>query len=325
MGERRGGPLSCARLAGYRRDMSLLAPSGEQFEIVHGEQRATIVAVGGGIREYSAQGRDVLDPYPLKAICDGAHGTPLIPWPNRLGDGSYSFDGEDYQLALSEPSRHNASHGLLRWRAWRVLERESHRVAVGIALHPMPGYPFALEVKIDYALSDAGLAVSTTARNVGERACPFGAGQHPYLSADGGLLDECELQFAAATAITVDAERRLPIGREPVAAGAADFRRPRRIGAERLDLAFTDLDRDEQGLAWVHLSAPDGRRAELWLDRHYPFLQIYTGDTLAPERRRRGLAVEPMSCASNAFQSGDGLVRLAPGESWTARWGVRLR
>ena len=76
--------------------MSPLAPSGEQFEIAHGEQRATIVEVGGGIRRYSSAGRDVLDPYPLEAICDGAHGAPLIPWPNRLADGAYRFDGTDY-------------------------------------------------------------------------------------------------------------------------------------------------------------------------------------------------------------------------------------
>ena len=68
-------------------------PSGEQFEISHGEQRATVVEVGGGVREYGAGGRAVLDPYPAEAICDGAHGTPLIPWPNRLADGRYSFDG----------------------------------------------------------------------------------------------------------------------------------------------------------------------------------------------------------------------------------------
>ena len=66
-------------------------PSGQQFQIVHGDQRVTIVEVGGGIREYVAAERPVLDPYPLAEMCDGAHGAPLIPWPNRLADGRYSF------------------------------------------------------------------------------------------------------------------------------------------------------------------------------------------------------------------------------------------
>ena len=99
--------------------MAGFSPSGEQFEISHRGQRATIVEVGGGVREYAVDGRAVLDPYPPDAICDGAHGAPLIPWPNRLADGRYSFDGVDYQVALTEPTKRNAIHGFLRWRSWR--------------------------------------------------------------------------------------------------------------------------------------------------------------------------------------------------------------
>ena len=93
------------------------APSGKQYEIRFGDQRATIVEVGGGVRAYAVAGRPVLDPYPEEAMCDGAHGAPLIPWPNRLGDGRYRFDGVDYQVALSEPGKCNAIHGFLRWRS----------------------------------------------------------------------------------------------------------------------------------------------------------------------------------------------------------------
>src|SRR5207248_5710713 len=114
-------------------------PSGEQLEIAHGEQRATIVEVGGGIREYELAGRPVLDPYRAEAMCDGAHGAPLIPWPNRLGEGRYSFEGHDYQLALTEPERGNAIHGLLRWCNWRALERGDDRVVMGTRLHPLQG------------------------------------------------------------------------------------------------------------------------------------------------------------------------------------------
>src|ERR1700716_2695147 len=93
-------------------------PSGEQHRIALGDQRATIVEVGGGVREYAVAGRPGLDPYPLHAICDGAHGAPLIPWPNRLADGRYRFEGAGYRLALTEPERSNAIHGLMRWRSW---------------------------------------------------------------------------------------------------------------------------------------------------------------------------------------------------------------
>ncbi len=302
-----------------------VAPSGEQFEICRGELRATIVEVGGGIRTLSAGGRELLDSYPPQSICDGAHGTPLIPWPNRLADGRYSFDGRDYQVALTEPDRHNAIHGLLRWRSWRAVERQPEGVVMGTRLHPLAGYPFALDVRIAYALDDDGLTVTTTATNVGAGPCPFGAGQHPYLSpGGGGTIDDCTLRVPAARRILTDAQRSLPCGDEAVAGTELDFRRGVRIGRRELDSAFTELQRDADGRATVVLEAPDGSAVALWLDERYPYVEIYTGDGLAPARRRRGLGVEPMTCAPNAFQSGAGLLRLQPGETFTGRWGVQL-
>jgi aldose 1-epimerase len=267
----------------------------------------------------------VLDPYPREAICDGAHGAPLVPWPNRLGGGRYDFDGESFQLALSEPERGNAIHGLLRWRAWRAIERSPERVVMGIRLHPMPGYPFALDVRIAYELAATGLLVRTHAINIGTRACPIGAGQHPYLSAGGETLDDCRLQVTAATRITTDEPCELPTGRSPVAHTAYDFRAARELGNLELDVAYTELERDSAGLAWARLTTPDAGVRELWVDDGYRYIQIYTGDQLAPERRRRGLAAEPMSCPANALATGEDLVTLEPGEAFGASWGVRLR
>ncbi len=301
-----------------------VVPSGEQFEIASGDQRAVIVEVGGGVRAYSVGDRPVLQPYGLQDMCDGAHGAPLIPWPNRLLDGRYHFDGLDHELGLSEPAKHNAIHGLLRWCSWQASERRSNRVVMGTRLHPMPGYPFALDVSIAYELSDGGLTVATSAVNVGERACPYGAGQHPYLSPGAGLVDDCLLELPAQTRIVTDEERQFPTGREAVEGSEFDFRATRRLGDVRVDSAFTDLMRDNTGHAVTRLSRPDGSCIEVWVDEHYPFVEIFTGDTLAPSRRRRGLAVEPMTCAPNAFQSGEGLVRLEPGRSLTTHWGVRV-
>ena len=299
------------------------APSGKQWQIAHGDERATVVEVGGGIREYLSSERAVLEPYPLEAMCDGAHGMPLIPWPNRLAGGRYSFEGAEHQLALSEPERANAIHGLLRWRSWECVEQGPDRVVVGTLLHPLPGYPFALEVRIAYSLGEDGLTVSTTAVNVGQSACPYGAGQHPYLSPGPGTLDTCVLKLPASTRILVDDRRKLPTGSEPVEGTPLDFRGGRALGAQRIDSAFTDLSRESSGRALASLSRPDGVTLELWVDRGYDFLEVYTGDDLAPQRKRRGLAIEPMTCAPNAFQSGEGLVRLEPGEAITTRWGVR--
>ncbi|HUE26481.1 MAG TPA: aldose 1-epimerase family protein [Solirubrobacteraceae bacterium] len=300
-------------------------PSGEQFDITDGEQRATIVEVGGGVREYAVGGSAVLDPYPLDAICDGAHGAPLIPWPNRVADGRYSFDGADHRLALSEPETLNAIHGLLRWRNWGAIERSADWVVVATRLHPLPSWPFQLDVSIRYSLGDAGLTVETQVTNVGDGTAPFGAGQHPYLSAGGGSIDACTVELRAGTRILTDPSRGLPVGSEPVAGTPFDLRVPRRVGELEIDHAFTELERDREGLAWVRLQRPDGATAELWADGSYPYIQLYTGDTLAPARRRLSLAAEPMTCPANALQSGEGIVRLAPGETHAGRWGVRLR
>lgn len=300
------------------------APSGEQYPISYGDQQATIVEVGGGVREYTNGGRAVLDPYDVAAMCDGAHGTPLIPWPNRLADGHYSFDGRHFQVALTEPGKHNAIHGFLRWRPWRAFRHDADRVVMSATVSPCAGYPFLLDVAVDYHLSDQGLVVTTTASNGGDRALPYGCGAHPYLSPGSGLLDGCDAELAAATRIVTDDVRQLPVGTEPVDGTPFDFRTRRRIGDLKVDYAFGGLDRDAEGRAWVRLWGADGACAELWVDEHYPYVELYTGDTLAPERRRHGLGTEPMSCPPNAFQTGQDLIRLAPGTSVSHRWGARL-
>lgn len=303
------------------------AASGQQFVIAAGSQRATIVEVGGGIREYRVGDRDVLQPYPQTQMCDGAHGAPLIPWPNRLADGRYSFEGTEHQVSLTEPDKHNAIHGFLRWRPWQPVEHSSDRILMAASLFPLEGYPFALDVRVDYRLDDAGLTVTTTATNVGDDTCPYGCGQHPYLSPGSsarGLVDDCTLHLDAGTRIVTDPARELPVGTESVAGTPYDFRGGKKLGDLEIDYAFTDLVRDDAGLAWVRLLAPDGRCTELWVDDAYPIVELYTGDTLAPERRRRGLGSEPMTCPPNAFQSGEGVIRLEPGQSVSATWGARL-
>jgi aldose 1-epimerase len=301
-----------------------IAPSGEQYELAAGDYRAVVVEVGGGIRSLRCVQRDVLQPYPLDAMCDAAHGAPLIPWPNRLADGRYSFDGVQYQLALTEPDKHNAIHGLLRWRTWDVLVRSADRVVVGTRLYPMQGYPFTLDVAIDYRLSAAGLTVRTTATNAGTDPCPYGCGQHPYLSPGEVDIDDCTLEIAAHTRIVTSRQRQLPIGTEPVEGTAYDFRQRRRLGDLRIDYAFTDLTRDGDERTWVRLDAPDGMTAQLWVDPSYPIIELFTADNLSNGRRRRGLGVEPMTCPPDAFRTGERVIRLDPGQTVSSEWGAQL-
>jgi aldose 1-epimerase len=301
------------------------APSGAQHEIVHGDLRAVVVEVGGGLRGLWDGEREVLQPFPLTAMCDGAHGMPLVPWPNRLADGRYDFEGESYQCPLTEPEKHNAIHGFGLWRSWHALERQGSAITMGLRIRPMKGYPFDLDVRVAYRLDDAGLSVTTTAANLGARTCPVGIGQHPYLSPGAGVrLDGCELQVDGTTRVLTDDDRQLPTGNAPVAGTDFDFRTPRRLGALEVDYAFDDLVRDGHGRAWARLTGPDGRTAALWVDEAYSLLEVFTGDTLAGDRRRTGLGVEPMTCPPNAFATGDRVLALAPGASTSATWGALL-
>src|SRR5438552_1653900 len=137
-------------------------PSGLQFEIRCGSQRAVAVEFGGGLREYEIAGQRVLDGYAVDHMADGGRGLPLLPWPNRLADGSYEFDGEQMQLPIDEIARRNAIHGLTRYVNWTLTDRADDRVRVAYRLYPRHGYPFTLDLQIDYALDDSGLTVRTT-------------------------------------------------------------------------------------------------------------------------------------------------------------------
>jgi aldose 1-epimerase len=298
-------------------------PSGEQLEITFGDQRATVVEVGGALRSYQRGEWAILDGYAADEMCTGARGHTLLPWPNRIRDGAYSFAGQDYQLALTEPAQHNAIHGLVRWSDWTVAERRAERVRMAHVLHPQEGYPFALALTIEYTLSGDGLAVTTTATNVGDLACPYGTGAHPYVTVGTDRLDPATLEVPAATWLESD-DRQIPVAGRPVAGTPYDFREPRVIGETKLDTGYTDLLRDADGRARVALGAPEGgARVAVWLDASYAYVMAFTGDALPqPERRRRGLGVEPMTCAPNAFQSGEGLVRLEPGATHAGSWGI---
>jgi aldose 1-epimerase len=297
------------------------APSGEQFEIALGEQRAGVVEVGAGLRSYSAVGRELLDGYEPDQMSRSGRGQLLIPWPNRVQHGSYEFDGQHHQLALNEPERQNAIHGLVRWVAWTAVEREPHRVVLEHLLPPAPGYPFTLALRVEYALLESGLRVRTSATNVGERACPYGCGAHPYLRAGPATVDEVVLQVPASSMVRSD-ENGIPVAVDPVDGTEYDFRRPRAIGGAVIDHAFTDLQRDEDGIARVHLRDAEGMsRLSLWVDAGYPYLMVFTGDPL-PDVNRRSLAVEPMSCPPNALRTGEALVRLEPGQTVTSDWGI---
>lgn len=296
--------------------------TGLQFRISAGDYSATVTELGAGLREFRYRDQPVIVGYAPDDLPPGAAGQLLAPWPNRIDGGKYSIGGDTYQLDLSEPTAGNAIHGLTRWAGWQPAGLADDVVQLTHVLYGRPGYPFRLELTAEYRLSAAeGLQVSITASNDGSRPAPYGTGSHPYLTAGTALIDQCELALPAARWLPAD-ERGIPRGQPQDVTGTCyDFREPHLVGAARLDHALTSLAFGEDGRAWAWVSG-GGNRVGLWAGRGYRWLQVFTGDTLDPARRRRAIAIEPMTCPPNAFASGTDLLILQPGDSITHTWGI---
>ncbi|GAA1319033.1 aldose 1-epimerase family protein [Leucobacter albus] len=297
-------------------------PSGAELTISRGAETARIVTVGASLASYRAFGRDLVVPFEVTEIRPAFRGATLAPWPNRIPDGSYLFDGEQ-QLPLTEPGRGHAIHGLVAWLDWSVIEHSEHAVTLATTIVPQPGYPWRVYVTTEYRLGSDGLTQTVTARNDSATRAPFGAGPHPYLVAPNGALDTWELELPAATVLLTD-DRLSPralaeVTHEPE---RFDFREARRIGAVELDHAFTELSRGVDGLARVRVTDAYGHGAEMRFDERCPWVQVHTADQANRAVNRLGLAVEPMTCAPAAFQSGQDLLVIAPGAEVAAAWTI---
>jgi len=296
-----------------------MSMSGQQFRISAGEHAATIVEVGAGIRAYTFRGRDVTVSYGEDELTPKGCGAVLVPWPNRIRSGRYTFDGIDQQLALTEPAKGNASHGLARWARWTPVRQASDSVTLGIDVVPQPGWPFELRVDVTYTLDEAsGLHVAAIARNMGAHRLPFGIGFHPYVAIGTQPMSSAAVRLSASQRLVVD-DGAIPVGSRAVAGTPYDLSRGRPLGKLRLDDAYTGLAR-ENGRATVDVRVGKDAGARIWLDESFPFAQVFTAELVT--NRAGGIAVEPMSCPANAFNSGDGLVVLAPHDEWAGAWGI---
>ncbi len=291
-------------------------PLGAWLE--RGTARVAVDLRGGGLRRLAVGDWDVLDGYRTGEVPQGRRGGLLLPWPNRLRGGRWSWRGTDLQLDTTAEGA--AMHGLLSWQPFTVLARTQDSVTVGTVLEPRSGYPFRLAVALDYRLDPDRLTVTVRVRNVGTHDAPFGVGMHPYLhvgSEQDGDVGAATLQVPARTGLDLDGG--LPTGGRHAFDGAVGS-----IGDRALDDALTDLVRDDDGWARVRLAGPAGE-LELAVDGQWPWLQVYTGDTLPEGQRRRSVAVEPMTCPPNALADGADLVVLAPEESWAGSWTLSWR
>ncbi|WP_310528856.1 aldose 1-epimerase family protein [Nocardioides sp.] len=300
----------------------MVLPSGEQYEIEAAGYRAVITESGAALRLLAYGDRALVDGFGAEEMSPGGRGQLLMPWPNRIRDGRYSFGGRHLQLALTEPKRSNASHGLARWAAWTLEEHTANSVSLVYRVMAQTGYPWAVDLHVLYDLSADGLTVTQTATNLSGEPAPYACGAHPYLAVGEGI-DHLVLMLPAGTRTITD-DRLIPTETVPVDE-AHDFRSGKVIGAVVFDETFGALERVD-GVATATLRDPAGHGVALWVDEKIPWLLLYSADDV-PGKERRSLAVEPMTAPANAFNSGIDLVTLAPagspGDELSVTWGIR--
>lgn len=300
------------------------SPTGEQWHLSSGPDELTVVEVGGGLRSWTRDGVDILAGYDADGPCTSGRGQQLIPWPNRIRDGRYSYAGVERQLPLTEVDLGNASHGLVRWAPWRLVERTDSSITVGHRLFPQPGWDWHLESTTMYAVSPDGLTVTARVTNVGEGTAPFGYGAHPYVAVGETPVGEVEVAIPAAAFVEVD-DRLIPTRATPVDGTAFDFRERKAMGGQRLDTAYRGLEVVD-GRWTVTVATPGRAVVDVWADAaSLPWVQVFSGKAEADQGGEHGIAVEPMTCPPDAFNSGDSLLELGAGEAWTGTWGINVR
>ena len=292
-----------------------------EWQLTAAGYAAVVTEVGATLRELRFQGRDLVVPFDAGQVRPFYRGATIAPWPNRIADGRYSFDGRIYQLPINEVDRHCALHGLVHWVRWDLVSAADDRLVLQHELVPQDGYPFPLHLRIEYQLSPNGLQTRLTATNTGSTAVPYGCCPHPYLIAGPGPLDSWSLTVPADQRLEVDG-RLLPTRLTPVDDVDCDFRHPKPIGGREIDHAFTGIA-FSNGRAHVDVVDPaTGAGVRLDWGTWAPWLQIHTADRPEPQHNRVGLAVEPMNCPPDAFNHPGGPPLLQSGHTHEAEWKI---
>ncbi len=297
--------------------MTSQSPTGIQIHLRRGAVTAQIAQVGASLRGLTVGGVDLISRYPENIPTPSCSGVVLAPWPNRVRDGAWDDDGTAQQLAISEPKLNNASHGLLRFTAYEI-EQTDAVATLRATIHPQTGFPYEIETTVTYALTDAGIEVTHALTNRSDAAAPAALGTHPFVTIGDVDPHDLLLTVAARTRFDTD-ERMLPTGTSPAPESLRDGVR---LGGVALDTGFTDLDRDEDGYVRHTLTAPDGRRVTLRQGEGFDYVQVYT--TTNYPGQALAVAIEPMTAPADALNSGLGIRRLAPGETWSLTWGIEL-
>ncbi len=238
----------------------------------------------------------------------------LLPFPNRIKDGKYYFEGKEFQLPINKPKENNAIHGFIWNKPFEITGDKCSNSSASISLkynYPgyYDGYPYPFLVGYKYTLGAAEFSIEISVTNIGKTSMPLGIGWHPYFTFHKPA-DELQLQLPPCKLLEVD-ERMIPSG---IKNEYTDFKELNIISTTTFDTAFELTGAGNESR--LH-DAGSGATLFLSQGKAFRYLQVY----IPPDRK--SIALEPMTCPANAFNSGDGLIVLKPGEKFEGS--IRLR
>lgn len=298
--------------------------TGAQYTITFGDYRAVITEQGATLRRLDWQDTELIVPFDANEPAPTCHGQILVPFPNRIEAGTYTFDGKTYELPIDEHARNNAIHGLGYRQRWTLESLDESSVTLSWRNPALDGYPFDLTVQATYQLDEQGLHISISATNNGESKAPWALAIHPWLS-NGlhGVGDEidghnaqCSLVVPSAKHVTVN-ENLIPTGTESVEGTKYDLRKPTLLTEQPFDDAWTDVEHDSEGKVTAVFTRPDGVVVRIGGDETVTSFQVCTGTGFPVEKHPAGVAVEPQTAYANAFNTGVDLISIEPGKTST--------
>lgn len=255
-----------------------------------------------------------------KSLESSFKGSNLFPFPNRVAGGSYMFRGEKYQLPVNFPHENNAIHGLVYNKPFTVTQPSEGGTRCSIVLSfdsdcQEEGYPFSFNLSHEYSFDlHEGFCCTTRIRNNSDRDMPAGHGWHPYFTAGAETIDQLMLSFPAREMLEVDTAN-IPTG--PTVA-YNDFASPVPVAGKNLDSCFLLEDASKRANILL-VNTKLNLKLRLWQEMgqgKYNYLQVYTPP------HRNSIAIEPMTCAPDALNNGNGLLTIAPNKTATVSWGI---
>jgi aldose 1-epimerase len=279
------------------------------FEINSGNFKAKINTYGASLISLSNNGFNLIESNTREGLYAGS---VLAPWPNRIKDGRYSFNDEMFELPINEKTKNNALHGLVAHSDWQPVSSSGSSITLEHILDMPEIYPGKLKLEIKYEFIDNYLEIKIDTLNIGNKKAPYGVSIHTYLVAGQNIKNnQLFLQLPSSDFMQVDLERLLPLGIEKVDSTEFDFRKLKQISNLFIDHAFkADADLPPR----VILINESKLGVELEFDESTKWIQVHTADREGKEDARMAVAIEPMSCPPDAFNSGLDLITLAPNE-----------